>query len=94
MISERIIHERNRIPATVLVLEPLHVIQIQLEADAFDPGHAIDSPDGSYTLEQAINDEFPDPDVAEIANQLVKSPDPAGDLQKYLELWQVERTTM
>ena len=73
---------------------PNLVIQIQLEADAFDPGHAIDSPDGSYTLEQAINDEFPDPDVAEIANQLVKSPDPAGDLQKYLELWQVERTTM
>lgn len=73
---------------------PNLVIQIQLEADEFDPGHAIDSPDGSYTLEQAINDEFPDPDVAEIANQLVKSPDPAGDLQKYLELWQVERTTM
>ena len=73
---------------------PNLVIQIQLEADEFDPGHAIDSSDGSYTLEQAINDEFPDPDVAEIANQLVKSPDPAGDLQKYLELWQVERTTM
>lgn len=73
---------------------PNLVIQIQVEADEFDPGHAVDTADGTYTLEQAINDEFPDPDVAEIANQLVKSPDPAGDLQEYLELWQVERTTM
>jgi len=73
---------------------PELVIQIQTEADEFDPGHAVDTADGTYTLEQAINDEFPDPDVAEIANQLVKSPDPAGDLQQYLELWQVERTTM
>ena len=73
---------------------PNLVIQIQVEADEFDPGHAVDAADGTYTLEQAINDEFPDPDVAEIANQLVKSPDPAGDLQEYLELWQVERTTM
>ena len=73
---------------------PELVIQIQTEADDFDPGHAVDTADGTYTLEQAINDEFPDPDVAEIANQLVKSPDPAGDLQEYLELWQVERTTM
>lgn len=73
---------------------PELVIQIQTEADEFDPGHVVDTADGTYTLEQAINDEFPDPDVAEIANQLVKSPDPAGDLQEYLELWQVERTTM
>ena len=70
---------------------PNLVIQIQMEMDEFDPGHAIDSADGSYTLEQAINDEFPDPDVAEIANRLVASADPADDLRKYLELWQVER---
>lgn len=67
------------------------VIQIQLEADEFDAGHAVDAADGAYTLEQAINDEFPDPDVAEIANRLVASADPADDLRKYLELWQVER---
>ena len=73
---------------------PELVIQIQTEMDEFDPGHAIDSADGTYTLEQAINDEFPDPDVAEIANKLVTSPDPAEDLRQYLDFWQVERTTM
>lgn len=73
---------------------PNLVIQIQTEMDEFDPGHAIDSADGTYTLEQAINDEFADPDVAEIANKLVTSPDPAEDLRQYLDFWQVERTTM
>ena len=68
------------------------VIQIQLETEEFDPGHAVDSADGVYTLEQAINDEFPDPDVAEIANKLVVSPDPADEIRKYLDFWQVERT--
>ena len=68
------------------------VIQIQLETEEFDPGHAVEGADGVYTLEQAINDEFPDPDVAEIANKLVVSPDPADEIRKYLDFWQVERT--
>lgn len=67
------------------------VIQMQMEAETFDAGHASDSADGAYTLEQAINDEFPDPDVAEIANNLVVSPDPAEEIRKYLDFWQVER---
>ena len=89
--ARAIVDTGTEVPRINMSDYPDLVIQIQLEADEFDAGHAVDTADGAYTLEQAINDEFPDPDVAEIANRLVASADPADDLRKYLELWQVER---
>jgi len=70
---------------------PDFVIQVQLETTALEETAARAALEG-YTLEQAIADEFEDPDVAEIANKLVSSPDPAEELRECMDFWKVERS--
>ena len=72
---------------------PDFVIQLQLETAAQEDAQVRPAQDG-YTLEQAIAEEFEDPDVAEIANKLVSSPDPAEELRECMDFWQVERITL
>lgn len=71
------------------------VIQVQINMEGPDTVELTkDHPDGTYTLEQAISEEFADKDIAEIASKLVSSPDPADELRRYLEFWGVERTVL
>lgn len=73
---------------------PDMIVQIQLEMDVEEVDNKTASVQDGYTLEQAINDEFEDKDVAEIANTLISVPDPAEELRKYVDFWGVERSTI
>lgn len=74
---------------------PDFVIQIQINMEGPEVAATEnETKDGTYTLEQAISEEFPDKDIAEIASKLVSVRDPADELRKYMEFWGVERTTL
>lgn len=88
-----VVTDMDKMPRINPASYPNLLIQIRVEvpdnADAAKVAGA-DPADG-YTMQQALEDEFNDPDMAAMAIQLINSPSPLEELQRYTEFWKVEK---
>ena len=88
-----VVTDMDRMPHINPADYPNLLIQIRVEipdnADAAKVAGA-DPADG-YTMQQALEDEFNDPDMAAMAIQLINSPSPLEELQRYTDFWKVEK---